>query len=277
MSRPDTDEIRNRLYALAAENNADLGEGALLIAAEDDPTLDIEPYIHFLDELARKVGAAVGGDDSAERWREAMANELFTRQRFQGDDEEYYDPRNSYLNQVIDRRRGIPVTLSIVYLAVGARLGLPVAGVNAPGHFLVRHGERVIDPFHGGNPVASDALRDQLEQMQATDPAAELRRLLSSPPSARMILCRVLGNLKANHLRKGDLTRALVAVDRLVGLNPNNPAELRDRGVIYQRLECPRAAAADFERYLELVPGDPEADIIRNAIVQLTASAGRLH
>jgi len=277
MSSPGTEEIRSRLYTLAAQSSVDLGEGALLIAAEDEPGLDIDPYLRFLDELARKVKAAVAGDGSSARWRYAVADEIFTRQGFHGDEQEYYDPRNSYLNQVIDRRCGIPVTLSIVYLAVGARLGLPVAGVNAPGHFLVRHGEQVLDPFHRGRPVTDDALREQLEQMRAPDPQAEVQRLLSSPPSARAILCRVLGNLKANYLRRGSWTQALAAVDRLIGLNPGNAAELRDRGVIYQRLECPRAAAADFERYLELVPGDPEADIIRNAIVQLTASAARLH
>jgi len=277
MPAQDVEALRRRLYAIAADRSGDLAEGALLIAAEDDPALDTAPYLEFVASVARAVARGAPPDRSPLAWRDAMAEEIFGRQGFRGDAEDYYDPRNSYLNQVIDRRRGIPITLSIVYIAVGARLGLPVAGVNAPGHFLVRHGDDIVDPFHAGRIVARDGLLEQLRQMGANDPEADLRRLLSFAPTPRAVLSRVLGNLKANYLKRGEMERALSVVDRLVSLNPGNPAELRDRGVIYQHLECPRAAAADLERYLELVPDDPDADVIRNAIAKLNATADRLH
>jgi regulator of sirC expression with transglutaminase-like and TPR domain len=270
-------EIRSRLYALSSDRKADLAEGALLIAAEDAPDLDVDRYLGFVDEFAARVSSRVGQDRAQETWRDALGEELFVREGFGGDTDDYYDPRNSYLNSVIDRRRGIPITLSIVYLATATRLGLPVAGVNAPGHFLVRAGDTIVDPFLGGKTVSRDALVDQLRQLNAPDPETDVNQLLDDPPSPRAIFCRVLNNLKANHLRRNDFTHALSAVDRLVRLNPGNPGELRDRGVLYQKLECPRAAVADFERYLELVPNDPEADVIRNAMVELVSSAERLH
>jgi regulator of sirC expression with transglutaminase-like and TPR domain len=205
-----------------------------------------------------------------------MTAEVFVRQGFTGNATEYYDPRNSYLNEVIDRRRGIPITLAVVYLAVGRRLGQPVSGINAPGHFLVRHGDCVVDPFAAGRPVARHTLIEQLRQMGVTDPEAQLERLLASPPDTRAILVRMLGNLKANYLQRKDFVRSLAVVDRLVHLDPRNPVWLRDRGALYQRLECARAAIEDLERYLEVAPDDPESDVIRETIVKLSRNAPTL-
>src|SRR5215472_17782914 len=116
MSGLSLEEIRNRLYALSSDRKADLAEGSLLIAAEDTPDLDIVRYLGFVDEIAARVSSRVGQDRAQETWRDALGEELFVREGFGGDTEDYYDPRNSYLNSVIDRRRGIPITLSIVYL-----------------------------------------------------------------------------------------------------------------------------------------------------------------
>jgi regulator of sirC expression with transglutaminase-like and TPR domain len=277
MARHSSLESRENLYRFATEPDGDLGAGGLWIAAEEYPDLDVDSYLTYLDGLASAVRHAALASSAADRWQSAMASELFARQGFAGDEQDYYDPRNSYLNEVIDRRRGIPITIAIVYLAVGARLDLPVAGVNAPGHFLVKHDGTILDPFDRGRPVSPEHLAEQLRQMNAPDPWETLSELVESPPPPRAILSRVLGNLKANYLRRGDFARALAAVDRLVHLNPDNPTELRDRGAIYQRLECPRAAYADLERYLRLVPSDPEADVIRAALVSLATDAGRLH
>jgi regulator of sirC expression with transglutaminase-like and TPR domain len=273
---PSIDEIRGALYRAAALPDADLADAALWVAAEEYPELDHRRYLGFLDELAAGVRRRLGTNDDPASVRGAMSEEIFVRHGFAGDTEEYYDPRNSYLNEVIDRRRGIPITLAVVYIATGVRLGQRVFGVNAPGHFLVRHGDAVIDPFAGGRIVEREALVAQLAQMGVEDAGQQLARLLASPPDTRAVLVRILGNLKANYLQRKDFARALGVVDRLVHLDARNPLWLRDRGALYQRLECAHAAAADFERYLALAPDDPEGDVIRETIIKLTRNAPTL-
>ncbi|HZR83128.1 MAG TPA: tetratricopeptide repeat protein [Candidatus Binatia bacterium] len=270
------EEIRARLYEIARAGDGDVAEGALLIAAEEYPDLDLGRYLGFIDDAAEAARARVADGAAPDEVRRALAQEIFERRRFAGDDGDYYDPRNSYLNDVIDRRRGIPITLAIVYLAAGRRLDQPVAGVNAPGHFLVRHGETILDAFHGGRVVSRDDLVKQLGEMKAADPAAVADQLLAEPPTPGAILTRVLANLKANYLRRRDLPRALRVVDRLVQMNPDQPQWLRDRGALYQRLDCPHAAIADLERYCELVPDDPEGEVVRAALVQLMRNAPTL-
>lgn len=270
------DEIRSELYRVASLPDGDLAEAALWIAAEEYPELDRAAYLGYLDRVAETVRARLGGDDAPESARAAIADEVFVQQGFAGNATEYYDPRNSYLNEVIDRRRGIPISLAVVYLAVGRRLAQPVHGVNAPGHFLVRHGDRVVDPFAAGRAVEHATLLEQLRQMGVEDPESHLRLLLRTPPDTRAILVRMLGNLKANYLQRKDFVRSLAVVDRLVHLEPGNPIWLRDRGALYQRLECARAAVADLERYLALAPDDPENDLIRETIVKLSRNAPTL-
>jgi len=257
------------LYSIAADPRGDLAAGALWIAAEEYPDLDPLPYLEYLDECAERVVGSVdaGADEIA--WRRALAAEIYGREGFAGNSKEYYDPRNSHLNQVIDRRRGIPITLAIVYLAVAHRIGRAAAGVNAPGHFLVLHGEELLDPFHGARIVEREALLAQLEQAGAPDPKAQLEDLLEHPTDTRAILVRVLVNLRLNHLRRRDPELALTAVDRLVHLDPANPSWLRDRAALFQRLECAAAAIRDLEGYLERVPDDPEAPALRQAIAKL--------
>jgi len=241
------EEIRSELYRIAGQSDADLAAAALWIAAEEYPDLDPQAYLRYLDDVAATVERRVAAAPDPDAARDALSDEMFVQQGFTGNATEYYDPRNSYLNEVIDRRRGIPISLAVVYLSVGRRLGMPVHGLNAPGHFLVRHGERVLDPFARGRDVAPETLLEQLRQMNVPDPDA--------------------------HLQRKDFVRSLAVVDRLVHLEPTNPLWLRDRGALYQRLECGRAAVADLERYLELAPDAPESDVLRETIVKLTRNA----
>jgi regulator of sirC expression with transglutaminase-like and TPR domain len=278
MPRP-REEIRAQLYEVATRADGDPATGALWIAAEEVGDLDVDRYLDFLQERADAVQRAVGGrTDDPEALRAALAGELFERQGFRGDGgENYYDPRNSYLNEVIERRRGIPITLSIIYLSVGARLGLAVAGVNAPGHFLVRCGPAILDPFDKGRTWSRTHFEDHLRQLGASDPARHADALLGAPPRVGQILSRVLANLKANYLRRGDLGRALGVVDRLVHLDPTEAQWLRERAALYQHLDCPHAAADDLELYLERVPSDPEAAGLRAVLVDLRGRSGMLH
>ena len=272
-----TEEIRARLYEIARSPDGDLAEGALLIALEEYPELRLGAYLDFIDETADAALSRLGDDGDVEGVRRALAEEVFHQRGFSGDATDYYDPRNSYLNHVIDRRRGIPITLAIVYLAAGRRLDQPVVGVNAPGHFLVRHGETILDAFDRGRVVSRADLVKQLGDMHAPDPEEAAERLVAEPPTPREVLTRVLGNLKVNHLRRNDMPRALRAVERLVQMNPDQPHWLRERAALYQHLECPHAAIADLERYCELAPTDPENDVARSALVQLLRNAPPLH
>jgi len=177
---------------------------------------------------------------------------------------------------VLARRTGIPITLALVYVALGARLGLPLRGVGFPGHFLVRCDAPVplvLDPFEG-----TVLERDECEQRwSATVSDAPFDPRALEPSPAHAILARLLGNLKQIHLAQQDWTRALASVERILALSPDAPAELRDRGLLFARLECFAAAAADLRRFLALAPEDPSADAVRSQLVELAKSAPALH
>lgn len=273
MSRA-VEEIRELLYEAAAAPDADIATGALWIAAEEYPELDPDPYRFYLDRLADRVASACPEDaSSSDAGRATLTVELFEHERFAGNADDYYDPRNSYLNEVVDRKLGIPITLAVIYLSVARRLGRNAVGLSTPGHFLVRDEGTVLDPFHAGRVVEHDALIAQMEQAGAADPAASLAAIQERPATTRSILTRMLVNLRTNYLRLHDVDRALSVVDRLVSLDPDNPTWLRDRGALFQRLDCPRAAATDLEAYLERVRDDPEADVIRQVIARLSRDA----
>jgi len=268
-------EPRERFVSVVAPSVArvPLAEAALWIAAEEYPTLDVELYLDRLDEIAeaaRRRLAAV--DDPIAAFNEYLFDEL----GFAGNRESYDDPRNSFLNDVLDRRLGIPITLSLVYTEVGRRIGLPVVGVGFPGHFLVKWtGDRdvIVDPFFG--KVLSP--RDCDERLRTSfGPDARLTPEMLAPATAREILVRMLRNLKHNYLGGGDLVRALAAVDRVLAVAPDEPDELRDRGILYFRQECFAAALRDFERYLALAPRDPMAAEIRARLPELRREAARL-
>lgn len=274
-SRP-AQEIRENLYAVADDPSRDVAEGAFWIAAEEYPDLEIRRYDAYLDEIAARVRDSLPAGAAADDWRAEMANQIFEQEHFTGNQEDYYDPRNSYLNDVIDRKLGIPITLAVLYMSIARRLGRSAAGVNAPGHFLVLDEGSVIDPFNAGRLVEREVLLAQIEQAGAPDPAGHLDRLLANPADTRSILARMLVNLRTNHLRLGDSNRALADVDRLVHIDGDNPAWLRERGALFQRLDCHQAAATDLRAYLERAPNDPEADVIRQVIDRLQRASPRL-
>jgi len=269
---------RARLAALAAgpDDDIDVAEAALLVAQEEYPRLDIGLYLERLDQLAAAARLTVHADMSPVEQVARLNHFLFVERCFTGNNKSYYDARNSYLNDVIDRRKGIPITLSIVYAEVAQRLDLPIFGVSFPGHFLVRYvgePEIIIDPFFG-KTITADECAHRIEAIYGKDTRFD-RRLLR-PASPREILVRMLSNLKQVYVEKHDLERALSCVDRILLLAPETPRELRDRGILYQRLECFAAALRDFERYLQLAPDDDTADVIRSTLPELQRQAASL-
>jgi regulator of sirC expression with transglutaminase-like and TPR domain len=254
-----------RLLAGPAEA-VDLTEGALLIAAAHYPDLEIDRYMACLRQMGAEVSSRIGTerDTGAIRCLNAY---LFGELGFRPNGDDYYDPRNSYLNDVLDRRVGIPITLSIVYLAVGRAAGLDLEGVSFPGHFLasmpVDGGMLVLDPYAGGVSLGIEDLGERLKSLGV--PAFQLEEALTRllvPAGSREILARMLRNLRQiHHSTRNDLHAAAAAADRIIQLAPA-PEEFRERGRIYQALECFRPALADFETYLAGYPAAPDRDAV---------------
>jgi regulator of sirC expression with transglutaminase-like and TPR domain len=202
--------------------------------------------------------------------------------RFSGNLVDYYDPRNSYLNEVLERRTGIPITLSILYLEIGKRLGLNLKGVSFPGHFLVklavRRGQLVLDPFTGGEAQSEADLRQRLAQVLPTEKAeqAQLDRYLE-PATPRQIIARVLRNLKNIYMQTGKLEQALAVMHRMLLVMPESAEELRDRGLVYQKLECFRPALSDLQNYVRRKPDAADTAEIHEKILELKQASARLN
>jgi regulator of sirC expression with transglutaminase-like and TPR domain len=260
----------------------DLAYAALLCAQDAYPDLDVGASLAEIDALAVRLARRLPQDFSTTHRLIALNNYLFRELGFRGNADDYYDPCNSYLNAVLARRTGIPITLSILYLACGERLGLKLAGVSFPGHFLVKArvngGELVLDPFAGGRSLSEEELRQRLAQVvgEATARDLPVEEFLESA-APRQILARLLRNLKAIHLEKRDDARALEVMHRLVILLPEVPEERRDRGHAFARLECPRAAAADLGHYAAQRPHAADAGEVAAALAAVTIQAARLN
>ena len=262
------------------EEEMSLAEAALLIAQDEYPHLDISAYLQRLDDLSRDVGARLSPGAPPENIIAAMNNLLFQEEGFAGNEKNYYDPRNSFLNDVLDRRLGLPITLSIVYMEVGRRLGLSLEGVSFPGHFLVKlklkQGRVVLDPYSGGVSLSEQELNNRLHQSYGDQLHVPLNRLLASADK-KHILTRLLYNLKAIYLHREEFTKVLAVIDRILLINPNLPEELRDRGLIFERLECAQSALEDYRRYIELEPNAPDAREVRSRLINLQKITPALH
>jgi regulator of sirC expression with transglutaminase-like and TPR domain len=259
-----------------------LAEAALAIAQQEYPDLEPRRYLDMLGAMALEVSRGLPADCGVTGRIAALNRHLFGARGFRGNDAEYYDPRNSFLNEVLERRTGIPITLSLVYLELGWRLGLPLEGVSFPGHFLVKcevpGGVVVLDPFAHGASVDLDELKRRLAQVYGRAVAEEeVVALLATGASRRDILARLLRNLKAIYLNRPDYAAALAVVERILVLRPDDAEELRDRGMIYGSLECFRAASADLERYLRLAPGASDAGKVRERLAEVAERAARLN
>lgn len=249
----------------------ELDRGALLIAKSCQPELEIEPYLQLLDLMAEHVKLRLRGTTDARLTIAEINRYLFEDEHFVGNNDSYYDPRNSYLNEVMDRKVGIPISLSILYLEIGRRLGFKLEGVGLPGHFMVKHpgaqGDILIDPYHQGSIVTEEDCRVRLEGLFGGQVPFDKRFLQAMAP--RKILMRMLNNLKAIFLHAHDLVNAVNMVELSLCADPDNPEEIKARGLLYLQLECFGQAWSDLERYVELCP---EADDLEAMQKYLTAA-----
>ena len=206
------DSLR-RFAELVSREQFDLAEASLLIAQDEYPELDVPRYIARIDAMADTIRGRLAADAFGEQRVVALNHYLFGELGYAGDIQTYYDRRNSYLNDVIERRTGIPITLSVLYMEIGRRIGLALQGVSFPGHFLVKlkvkRGQLVLDPFTGGEPQGEDDLKKRLEQvLPPRDAPIEIDRYIQAA-SARQIVVRMLRNLKGIHTKAGDNERSL--------------------------------------------------------------------
>jgi regulator of sirC expression with transglutaminase-like and TPR domain len=270
---PPAPAARFRFAAQVAqpEQDLDLACAALLVAVEEYPQLAVEPYLQRLDLYAERTKDRLADETAPLLVLQAMSRLLFEEEGFRGNTEAYYDPRNSYLNDVLDRRLGIPLTLSLVYLEIGWRLGLPLTGVNFPGHFLVRYaGEAIqvlVDPFHGGRISFEDQAQELLDK--AYGGTVPMQPGFLRPAGKKDILLRLLANLKGIHVNARDDAAALSAVERMLLIRPDAADEVRDQGFLLARLGRDEAALESLERYLDLEPAATDAVRVRMLIRQL--------
>jgi len=210
------------------EDDIELDVAALLIGAWEHEGFDVEPHRRTLDALAARASPAVEAARSPEEGGRALARTLFAELGFRGNTDDYYDPRNSFLADVLDRKVGIPITLSVLYIEVARRLGLGAAGVGFPGHFLVRidgtgdppSNPLILDPFAGGAALDRAGLAALLAH--ASGPDARLEDVSLTPTSKRAILVRMLNNLAGIYGRTGDSFRALEVFERIAVLKPSD-------------------------------------------------------
>jgi regulator of sirC expression with transglutaminase-like and TPR domain len=244
----------------------DVAELALELARDEYPDLDVEAYLSELAGMAHEAKRYLKG--SLETKVKGLCRYLFHEMGFRGNRNDYYDPRNSYLNQVLDRRTGLPISLSAVAMAIGRRAGLQVVGVGLPGHFVVkavyRHAEVFFDPFHGGRLLTVENCEQLVEQITGAPFTATPGKLEALPLG--WMVQRMLANLKGAYMRDGDFGRAIRVIQRLRQINPNDPTHLRDLGVSWLHAGAPGKAIDPLSAYLKTSPSKADAETIRQLL-----------
>jgi regulator of sirC expression with transglutaminase-like and TPR domain len=266
--------------AKTCDDEIDVARGAALIARDAYPKLDVDALLARFDELAAPLVPLDLGQRSADEQVRLVSEHIYVTLGFAGNETDYYDPKNSLLPDVIERRLGIPISLALVYVEIARRCGVVARGVGFPGHFLVRVDTAeatpvFVDPFFGGRALDRPALQRLLRRSNAPERAVTDDLLV--PAASRSILTRMLVNLKWIYATRGDLARALLALDRLVSLTPDSVAALRERASLSARLGAVEAARADLFRLLELQPDAPDAGQLRAKLDELGAAKRTLN
>ncbi len=247
------------------DEKIDLIRAALVLSRTEYPGLDIEAYAEHIVELARRV-ASLAPDLHPQRTLAALNHVLFEEVKLRGNREDYYDPRNSFLNDVLDRGLGIPITLSIVYMEVARRVGLPLSGVGMPGHFLLKHygddgHETLIDCFNRGDILSRQDCQSRLDEIYSGEMA--LRPEFLHPISRRQILTRMLNNLKTVYLSTRNFRKALSIADLILVIYPRSPEDVKQRALLRYSMGLHRLAAQDLDDYLQVSPNASDADEVR--------------
>jgi regulator of sirC expression with transglutaminase-like and TPR domain len=255
--------ITEQLLQALNEPGEALAPAALAIARVEYPALDPAPYLLRLERMGEAAAGRLQRQDAGDTSAliATLNAYLFEELGFSGNREHYDDPRNSFLNEVLDRRLGIPISLAVIYLEIGRHAGLRLEGVNFPGHFLVRvlgAEDAIVDPFHAGALLSEVDCRQLLRQ-HLGDEAAYDRGLLATA-TRQHIVVRMLVNLKRLYVRMRSFPQARAIADLLLAVDPSALSELRDRGLLAYHMEDFASALRDLEAYLRLMPRDAAAD-----------------
>jgi len=255
----------------------DLAESCFWISAEANPELDVGLCQQKIDDLAEELRPRVSKVESISEKVTLINHFLYAEQKFQGNRSDYYDAANSYLDCVLERRTGIPITLSILWLTLAGRLGVRAHGIGFPGHFLVgivADPPIYVDAF-SGTLMGIDDCRTRLREIAGRE--ARFDPGMLAPATHRQILARVLRNLKQIHAQASEIRQAIGCIDRILILEPDHPIELRDRGLMHRSLECWNAALEDLERFLLLAPDASGAQDVRIIIEDLRTRSAQIH
>jgi regulator of sirC expression with transglutaminase-like and TPR domain len=255
---------------------------ALLIALDEYPQLDAARYDRMLQAHADHLQTEVGAISEWPLKVAAINHHLFNELGYSGNHDEYYDPRNSYLNEVVARRLGNPISLALVQIDVSRRLGLPLQGISFPGHFLVRlpveEGVLIMDPFNGGRPLSVEELRERARaNLGGEVPDDQVLAQILDPAPHRAILMRMLRNLHGVYVERQEWDRAARSADRILKLAPQQADAVRDRGLAYLQLEHLAGARTDLARYLKMEPEAGDAAAIRERLIDIGGERPRLH
>ncbi len=268
--------------AAYGDDELPLLDTALLIARDEYPALDAASYSSAIQGYADALRPTMERDIDLPAKLTAINRYLFEELGFAGNNHQYDDPRNSYLNEVFDRKLGIPISLAVVQIELTRRLGLPLDGVSFPGHFLVRlpveDGILVMDPYNKGRPVSAEELKERASSHlggQSPDDSQLLEIL--APATHRMILARMLRNLKGLYLERTDWERVARTADRLLKIAPDTAEAWRDRGLAYRELGHITGARDDLTRYLQVLPNAEDEEAVRSILVEVSGTRARLN
>jgi regulator of sirC expression with transglutaminase-like and TPR domain len=260
------------------DDQIDLARAALLIAAAEHPGLDVDAHLGRLAALAEEAGPARRAADALGRLHR-LREHLFEELGFAGDRDNYFDPRNSHLNEVLDRRLGIPITLSLVLIEVGRRLDLEMEGIGLPGHFITGAriaGEQVLlDPFNRGTLLTTESCRDLVGR--ALGRTVRLTPEHFAPVGNRQFLARMLANLKGVYWRREAWDKVVRVIDRLLVLNPAAAGERRDRGAAWSNLGRLERGVADWEQYLTDFPNAADREQVRHQLRRVRQKLAQLN
>ncbi len=254
------------------DERIDLVRTSLAIARTEYPDLDIEKYARRVDELAQRVAAQLPPSPDATQTITTLNHVLFEEEGFRGNRENYYDPRNSFLNDVLDRKLGIPISLAVLYMEVARHIGFLLFGVGMPGHFLLKHcdvdgRELLIDCFDGGHILSDSDCQRRLDEIYSGQLPLQPDFLLAV--SRRQILTRILNNLKTVYLSTRNFKKALPFVDLVLVIYPRSPEDVKQRALLRYSLGLMRGAAEDLEHYLKMSPDASDADEIRQTALSI--------
>ncbi|MEM7254909.1 MAG: transglutaminase-like domain-containing protein [Pseudomonadota bacterium] len=271
-----------RALIKAPEEDISLAEAALVFAGTVYDDIDVSRYLGRIDDLVATVNYISAPDSPLLERVNTLNDVLFEHEGYRGNSQDYSDPRNSFLNEVIDRKLGIPISLSALYLELGWRLDMELIGVSFPGHFLVKlqmeAGAIVLDPFHRGAVLDRHSLLRRMSGFVKDQRQAEaLFGHVLKGATKKEILARMLRNLKQIYAQDGVLENALIAADLICAALPGEAICLKERGELYEALEVPALAAQDFAAYLQLSPDAADASAIRERIVKLGAQRSPLN